>query len=61
MLVISELLPKIQSLQAGRQKTSTTSSISDFLRSVTLVDVLPPVPPLHPRKFVVSISIFHFS
>ncbi|KAL4067524.1 high-temperature-induced dauer-formation protein-domain-containing protein [Scleroderma citrinum] len=54
MLVISELLPKIQSLQAGHQKAGTTGAISDFLRSVTLVDVLPPVPPLHARNFIWS-------
>jgi len=55
MLIISELFPKLQSLQAGRQKASTAGAISDFLRSVTLVDILPPVPPLHPRKFLVGI------
>lgn len=59
MLVISELFPKMQSLQAGRQKASTAGATSDFLRNVTLVDVLPPVPPLHPRKFLVCICYPH--
>ncbi|KAF9228020.1 hypothetical protein BS17DRAFT_747084 [Gyrodon lividus] len=54
MLVISELLPKIQNLQAGRQKATTAGAITDFLQSVTLVDVLPPAPPLYPRKFLWS-------
>ncbi|KAI6006026.1 high-temperature-induced dauer-formation protein-domain-containing protein [Pisolithus albus] len=54
MLVISELLPKIQSLQGGGQKAATTGDIIDFLRSVSLVGVLPPLPPLHPRKFTWS-------
>ncbi|KAH7930903.1 hypothetical protein BV22DRAFT_1028069 [Leucogyrophana mollusca] len=54
MLVISELLPKVQNLQAGRQKASTTGTITDFLQSVTLVDVLPPAPPLYPRRFLWS-------
>ncbi|KAF9232146.1 high-temperature-induced dauer-formation protein-domain-containing protein [Melanogaster broomeanus] len=54
MLVISELLPKIQNLQAGRQKANTAGAITDFLQSVTLIDVLPPAPPLYPRKFLWS-------
>ncbi|KIJ69506.1 hypothetical protein HYDPIDRAFT_106142 [Hydnomerulius pinastri MD-312] len=54
MLVISELLPKIQNLQAGRQKANTAGAITDFLQSVTLVDVLPPAPPLYPRRFLWS-------
>ncbi|KAI6102753.1 high-temperature-induced dauer-formation protein-domain-containing protein [Pisolithus croceorrhizus] len=54
MLVISELLPKIQSSQLGGQKAPTTGEVIDFLRTVSLVGVLPPVPPLHPRKFTWS-------
>ncbi|KAI6167118.1 high-temperature-induced dauer-formation protein-domain-containing protein [Pisolithus thermaeus] len=54
MLVISELLPKIQSSQVGGQKAPTTGEVIDFLRTVSLVGVLPPVPPLHPRKFTWS-------
>ncbi|KAK0503006.1 high-temperature-induced dauer-formation protein-domain-containing protein [Armillaria luteobubalina] len=54
MLVISELLPKVQELQASRQKANSTSSVLGFLGSVTLKDVLPPVPPLTPRKFLWS-------
>ncbi|KAI6038982.1 high-temperature-induced dauer-formation protein-domain-containing protein [Pisolithus marmoratus] len=54
MLVISELLPKIQSLQGGGQKATSTGEIIDFLRGVSLVGVLPPAPPLHPRKFTWS-------
>jgi hypothetical protein len=57
MLVISELLPKIQELQAARHKPNPTSAIMDLLRSVTLTHVLPPAPPLTPRKFIVSSAI----
>ena len=53
MLVISELLPKVQNLQAGHQKANTAGAITDFLQSVTLVDVLPPRPQVYPRKFMV--------
>ncbi len=60
MLVISELLPKVQELQASRQKANSTSAVLDFLGSVTLKDVLPPVPPLTPRKFLVSWFSFLF-
>lgn len=55
MLVIVELLPKIQDLQAGAQKANTPGVITDFLQRVTLVDVLPPAPALHLRKFLVRI------
>jgi hypothetical protein len=54
MLVISELLPKIQNLQAGRQKANSAGAITDFLQSVTLTDVLPPAPVFYPRRFVWS-------
>ncbi|ESK85891.1 hypothetical protein Moror_2314 [Moniliophthora roreri MCA 2997] len=54
MLMISELLPKIENMQAGHHKVSSASSILEFLGSVTLKDVLPPTPPLSPRKFVWS-------
>ncbi|KAF8921510.1 high-temperature-induced dauer-formation protein-domain-containing protein [Mucidula mucida] len=54
MLVISELLPKIQVYHASRHKTNATAAILDFLGSVTLKEVLPPVPPLNPRKFTWS-------
>ncbi|KAJ3767498.1 high-temperature-induced dauer-formation protein-domain-containing protein [Lentinula raphanica] len=53
MLMISELLPKVQEMQTS-QKASSASTILDFLGSVTLVDVLPPAPPLAPRRFVWS-------
>jgi hypothetical protein len=54
MLVISELLPKVQELQAARHKPNPTSAIMDLLRSITLTHVLPPAPPLNPRKFIAS-------
>ncbi|KIK59645.1 hypothetical protein GYMLUDRAFT_44080 [Collybiopsis luxurians FD-317 M1] len=53
MLMISELLPKVQEMQ-GSQKANSASTILDFLGSVTLADVLPQPPPLSPRRFVWS-------
>ncbi|KAG7092239.1 hypothetical protein E1B28_008605 [Marasmius oreades] len=53
MLLISELLPKIEEMQGGH-KTSSAGTIHDFLSAVTLRDVLPPVPPLSPRRFIWS-------
>ncbi|KAJ4488228.1 high-temperature-induced dauer-formation protein-domain-containing protein [Lentinula aciculospora] len=53
MLMISELLPKVQEMQSSH-KASSASTILDFLGSVTLADVLPPAPPLSPRRFVWS-------
>jgi hypothetical protein len=54
MLVISELLPKVQSLQVARHMPNPTSAIMDLLRSATLTHVLPSTPPLTPRRFIVS-------
>ncbi|KDQ59485.1 hypothetical protein JAAARDRAFT_126665 [Jaapia argillacea MUCL 33604] len=54
MLVISELYPKLQEMQASRSKPATTGAIIDFLASATLKDVLPPAPPLAPRRFIWS-------
>ncbi|GLB35297.1 putative dyggve-Melchior-Clausen syndrome protein [Lyophyllum shimeji] len=54
MILISELLPKVQELQATRHKANSTSIIVDFLSTVSLKGVLPdtPIPP--PRRFVWS-------
>ena len=56
MLVISELLPKVQNLQASLNATTANSAIIDMLRSANLEHVLPKAPPLTPRKFQVSAS-----
>ncbi|KAK2460561.1 hypothetical protein APHAL10511_007031 [Amanita phalloides] len=53
MLVISELLPKIQELQASR-KANSAATILEFLSSIDLKHVLPDVPPLAPRPFMWS-------
>jgi hypothetical protein len=57
MLLISELLPKVQELQASRHKMNLTSAIMDLLGSVTLKHVLPTPPALTPRKFLVRITL----
>jgi len=46
-------MPKIQSIQASRKTTSTTTAI-DFLSSATLKHVLPPAPPVAARRFIWS-------
>lgn len=56
MLIITELLPKVQKLQAARHTPNPTAVIMDLLQSVTLTHVLPPAPPLAPRKFIVSLT-----
>ncbi|KAJ7172707.1 high-temperature-induced dauer-formation protein-domain-containing protein [Mycena filopes] len=56
MLVISELLPKVQEMQASRHRATSTSAIVDFLGTVSLQNVLPPAPPLTPRRFMWSDS-----
>ena len=56
MLVISELLPTVQELQASR-KANSSSAILELLSSVNLKNVLPEVPPLTPRRFMVKNSL----
>ncbi|KIY51124.1 hypothetical protein FISHEDRAFT_38523 [Fistulina hepatica ATCC 64428] len=53
MLVITELLPKVQEMQAPG-KAHRSAVILDFLASVTLQDVLPSPGPIIPRTFVWS-------
>ncbi|RDB24171.1 Protein HID1 [Hypsizygus marmoreus] len=54
MLLISELLPKVQEIQATRHKANSTSIIVDFLSTVTLKHVLPERPIPTPRRFMWS-------
>jgi len=54
MLLISELLPKVQDLQASRHKATSTSAIVDFLSTVSLKHVLPETPAPTPRRFLWS-------
>ncbi|KAJ7734954.1 high-temperature-induced dauer-formation protein-domain-containing protein [Mycena maculata] len=56
MLLISELLPKVQEMQASRHRTTSTSAIVEFLGTVDLQHVLLPAPPLAPRRFMWSDS-----
>ncbi|KAI0060891.1 hypothetical protein BV25DRAFT_1806699 [Artomyces pyxidatus] len=51
MLVVSELMPKIQDLQS---KSTTTPAIIEFLSHASLKHVLPLPPPLNPRRFIWS-------
>jgi len=53
LLTISELLPKVQELQPSTTPGPSRNVIS-FLKSATLVDVLPPHPAHNPRRFQVS-------
>jgi hypothetical protein len=52
MLLISELLPKIQEMQTSR-KLNSTATILDFLANVDLTNVLPTIPEPTPRRFMV--------
>ncbi|KAJ6455814.1 high-temperature-induced dauer-formation protein-domain-containing protein [Mycena sanguinolenta] len=56
MLLISELLPKVQDMQASRHRATSTSAIVEFLGTASLQHVLPPAPPLTPRRFMWSDS-----
>lgn len=57
LIVISELLPKVQDMQAAsRHKPNSTATIMEFLENVTLKHVLPQPPPLAPKRFVWSDS-----
>ncbi|OBZ75142.1 hypothetical protein A0H81_04548 [Grifola frondosa] len=54
MLAISELLPKVQGLQASLNTPSANTAIIDLLRSASLEQTLPKPPPLAPRRFMWS-------
>ncbi|KAH9946300.1 high-temperature-induced dauer-formation protein-domain-containing protein [Epithele typhae] len=54
MLVIAELLPKVQSLQNSLSATTANSAIIDLLRSANVEHALPKAPPLSPRRFMWS-------
>ena len=56
MLVITELLSKVQNLQASLNATTANSAIIDMLRSANLDHALPKALPLAPRRFMVCIS-----
>ncbi|KAJ7219056.1 high-temperature-induced dauer-formation protein-domain-containing protein [Mycena pura] len=56
MLLISELLPKVQEMQANRHRATSTSAIVEFLGTVSLQHVMPPAPPLAARRFMWSDS-----
>lgn len=53
LLAISELLPKVQELQPATTP-GPSRNVINYLRSATLVDVLPPHPAHNPRHFHVS-------
>lgn len=60
LILISELLPKVQNIQASRKATSTTTAI-DLLSSTTLEHVLPPPSPVTPRQFLVRFPMISFT
>lgn len=53
LLVISELLPKVQNLKSSLSAATATSAITDMLRSANVDQVLAKPPPLSPRRFMV--------
>ncbi|KAI0933902.1 hypothetical protein AcW1_005595 [Taiwanofungus camphoratus] len=54
MLVISELLPKMQELQASINPANANAAVVDLIRSANLEHVLPKPPALSPRRFMWS-------
>ncbi|KAG6829848.1 hypothetical protein H0H92_003291 [Tricholoma furcatifolium] len=54
MLLISELLPEVQELQATRHKANSTSIIVEHLSHVSMKHALPDVPTPLPRRFLWS-------
>ncbi|KAH9985576.1 high-temperature-induced dauer-formation protein-domain-containing protein [Russula vinacea] len=55
MLVISELMPKLQDFQVSH-KSNPTGAILDYLGHISLKHILPTPPPLNPRRFIWSES-----
>ncbi|KAI0033263.1 high-temperature-induced dauer-formation protein-domain-containing protein [Vararia minispora EC-137] len=53
MILISELMPKVQDLQS-QGTASSTRSIIELLSRANLLHLLPQPPPLNPRRFVWS-------
>ncbi|KAG8965749.1 hypothetical protein FRC03_000199 [Tulasnella sp. 419] len=53
-VMISELLPKVHDIQAASSPSNVTAAILSFLSSANLTGVLPPAPPIAPRKFMWS-------
>ena len=51
LILVSECLPKVSSLAA----LSTNTAVLEYLRSVTLVGLLPPPAPIRARRFVHSL------
>ena len=54
MLVISELLPKIQELQSTLNPANANGAVVDLIKSTNLEHILPKPGPLSSRRFVVS-------
>jgi len=52
LVAISELLPKIQDSQS--RAGAPSSKVLNLIKGASLVDVLPPTPPVVPRRFQVS-------
>lgn len=52
LVAISELLPKIQDSQS--RAGAPSSKVFNLLKSADLSDVLPPKPPIIPRRFQVG-------
>ncbi|KAI0078173.1 hypothetical protein K474DRAFT_1683933 [Panus rudis PR-1116 ss-1] len=51
LILCSELVPKVQELKSSLNGANANSAIIDLLRSANLEHLLPPPPPLNPRKF----------
>lgn len=54
MLLISELLPRVQEMQASRHRATSTSAVVEYLGAVSLEHVLGSPPLIAPRRFMVG-------
>lgn len=59
LVLISDLLVKVQELQNSRKVNSATA-IREFLSNVSVKDVLPPPSPVVARQFVVRHIVFPY-
>lgn len=59
LVAISELLPKIQDSQSQSASIGPSSKVLRLLKELELNEVLPPAPPIAPRRFQVSFQLFN--
>lgn len=56
LIIISDLLPRVQELQNSR-KVNSANAIREFLSNISVRDSLPPPSPIVARQFIVSATL----